>query len=116
MSNVSFHTSGTWYTAARRGISLAGMRSRRFDPGDYRRFDYNVAVDDYNLRILRQQAPDEAARATLSLLRDFDPEGPRGQDVPDPYYGGANGFPAVYDICDAACRGLLAVIRREHSL
>jgi protein-tyrosine phosphatase len=102
--------------AARRGISLAGMSSRRFATGDYTSFGYNIAVDDYNLRILRQQAPDEAARATLSLLRDHDPSGLRGQDVPDPYYGGANGFPKVYDICDAACRGLLATLRREHKL
>jgi low molecular weight protein-tyrosine phosphatase len=102
--------------AARRGISLAGMRSRRFASADFSTFQYNIAVDDYNLRILEGQASDDEARASLSLLRDHDPAERRGQDVPDPYYGGANGFPKVYDIVEGACRGLLDTLRREHGL
>ena len=102
--------------AASRGISLAGMSSRRFAGEDFTAFTHNIAVDDYNLRILERQAPNEAARATLSLLRDHDPAGPRGEDVPDPYYGGANGFPKVYDIVEHACRGLLDSLRLSHDL
>jgi protein-tyrosine phosphatase len=54
-------------------------------------------------------APDEAARSKLRLLRSYDPATPPAQrDVPDPYYGGADGFDRVFDICLAACRGLLS--------
>jgi protein-tyrosine phosphatase len=41
-------------------------------------------------------------------LRDFDPASPKGSDVPDPYYGGAEGFEHVLDVCEAACQGLMA--------
>jgi len=50
--------------------------------------------------------------AKLHLLREFDPEcHPDDADVPDPWYGGANGFVHVYDLMEAACRGLLEHLR-----
>lgn len=92
--------------AKRRGIRLFGS-SRRFEAGDFLRFDFVVAMDRSNLADLFDLAPDRDARGKLSLLRDHDPEGTRGADVPDPYYGGDQGFDEVLDICERSCRGLL---------
>jgi len=96
----------------RRGIPLGG-RARQFVAADFARFDHVLAMDGKNLADLRDLAPDETARRKLSLLRAFDPASPPDADVPDPYYGGADGFDRVFDICLAACAGLLDQVRRE---
>lgn len=96
-----------------RGVPLSG-RARQFVAVDFARFDYILAIDRQNLVTLLALAPDEASRAKVRLLRSFDPVGPSGSaDVPDPYYGGPQGFEEVFDICEAACRGLLEEIRRQ---
>ena len=58
-------------------------------------------------------APAERAAAKVRLLREFDPESAAGADldVPDPYYGGEDGFDHVLDLVDAACKGLLDEVR-----
>jgi len=94
-------------TARARGVELPG-RARQFRREDFARFDHVLAMDRENLRELLRLAPDEAARAKVALLRSFDPDAPPGAEVPDPYYGGADGFEQVFEICMAACRGLLA--------
>lgn len=99
----------------RRGIPLAG-RARQFTADDFDRYDHVLAMDGRNLETLLDMAPDEAARRKVRLLRSFDAASPPDADVPDPYYGGAQGFDRVFDICDAACRALLAEIRREHGI
>jgi protein-tyrosine phosphatase len=98
----------------RRGIPLSG-RARHFVAGDFCRFDYVLAMDRQNHANLLKLASDPAERAKVLLLRSFDPDVVEGADeVPDPYYGGAEGFDAVFDICLAACGGLLAHLRRTH--
>lgn len=106
----------------RRGIPLLG-RAQQFTAADFVRFDQVIAMDRQNLEDLTAMAPDAAARAKLSLLRAFEAQGedrevqaarPRtgaDLDVPDPYYGGEDGFDRVFDICLAACRGLLGHLR-----
>ena len=101
--------------AKRRGVQLSGS-SRRFDVADFERFDYVVAMDRSNLADLQDLAPNRAARDKVSLLRDHDKNGPRGANVPDPYYGGDGGFDEVLDICEKACLGLLETLRAEHGL
>jgi protein-tyrosine phosphatase len=96
----------------RRGIPLSG-RARQFVAEDFDRFDYILAMDRQNEETLSELAPDERARNKVRLLRSFDPESPAGAEVPDPYYGGPRGFDEVFDICEAACRGLLAEVRRR---
>jgi protein-tyrosine phosphatase len=99
----------------RRGVPLTG-RARQFVVADFARFDRVLAMDRDNLQTILELAPDEAARDKVSLLRAFDPASPAGAEVPDPYYGGPDGFDRVFDICEAACRGLLQDIRHEHNL
>ena len=79
--------------------------ARQVTRADFTRFDVIVAMDAENLQALRRLAPvGEAAK--IRLFRDYDPEGP-GEDVPDPYYGGPDGFDEVLDIVARAGRGLL---------
>ena len=100
--------------AAARGIAVGG-RARQFRPEDWERFDYVLAMDGSNYEDLATQAPPEA-RHKLRLLRAFDPASPRGAAVPDPYYGGEDGFGEVLDLCEAACCGLLDHLKRQHEL
>ena len=97
------------------GTPLGGA-ARQFQPGDFARFDYVLAMDRKNRDGLLQLAPTAAARAKVRLLRSFDPAAPPDAEVPDPYYGGSKGFDEVFDICEAACQGLLAHLRRTHRL
>lgn len=99
----------------RRGVVISG-RARRFEASDFERFDYVLAMDRTNLQDLRRLAAGARTKAHVELLRSFDPESPEGASVPDPYYGGDEGFDEVFDICWAACRGLLEMIRKEHGL
>jgi protein-tyrosine phosphatase len=98
--------------AARRGFDLTSV-ARKVTRADFDRFDYLIAMDRENVMALERMAPDKVARGKVRLLRSFDPAAPRGAPVPDPYYGGDDGFETVLDVCDAACRGLLEHIARE---
>ena len=94
--------------ARRRGIVLEGA-ARQVTPDDFERFDLLLAMDRENLRHLRALAPSPQARAKARLLREFDPDsaGAPDLDVPDPFYGEADGFEIVLDQIEGACRGLL---------
>jgi protein-tyrosine phosphatase len=98
----------------RRGMPLGGA-ARQWARSDFARFDYVLAMDRQNLADLVRLAPDEAARAKVRLLRSFDP-GADHDEVPDPYYGGPDGFDRVFDACEAACRALLEHVRRAHGI
>jgi protein-tyrosine phosphatase len=92
--------------ARRRGTELSGS-ARRFDPErDFDRFDIVLAMDAENRRDLLAMAPDEEARAKVRKFR------PGDLDVPDPYYGGDEGFEHVLDLAEEAARELLAELRR----
>jgi protein-tyrosine phosphatase len=98
--------------ALRRGVALHS-RSRQFGSKDFQEFDLILAMDRSNLQNILRLAQSEEDRSRVRLLRDFDPSAPPGSDVPDPYYGGRNGFPDVFDICERACKGLLETIRER---
>ncbi len=98
--------------ARARGIDLSGQRARRATADDFRRFEFVLAMDEDNRRLLARLCP-RGEEHRLGLLMDFAPDsGPR--DVPDPYYGGEHGFERVLDMIEAASQGLLAHIRRDH--
>ena len=101
--------------ARRRGIQVEG-RARRFGSADWSRFDYVLPMDQSNLEDLLRIAPSKVARAKVRLFRSFDPAASPGATVPDPYYGGAEGFDEVLDMCESAARGLIVHLRREHGL
>lgn len=98
--------------ATARGVRMES-RARQWKKVDFERFDYVVGMDRGHVEALHHMAPDDHARAKVHLFRDFDPES-RGRDVPDPYYEG--GYDRVFDICDAAARGMLAELIERHSV
>jgi protein-tyrosine phosphatase len=89
--------------AARRGIALTGV-ARQITPNDFYDFDLILAVDAENLHRLRRVAPPEAR----GKVRLFDTV-----DVPDPYYGGADGFDDALDQITKACEHLLDELRQD---
>ena len=98
--------------ARSRGIVVEGA-ARQVTVQDFDDFDLLLVMDRDNERELRAVAPDGEARAKVRLLREFDPAAVAAGDldVPDPYYGGPNGFDRVLDLVEAACRGLLDEVR-----
>ena len=99
--------------ARRRAIALEGA-ARKFSPDDFDSFDLILAMDEENRRDLLAMAPDDHdARAKVRLLREFDPasDGSTRLDVPDPYYGGDDGFEHVLDLVEQATRGLIDHLR-----
>lgn len=99
----------------RRGLDVRG-RARKVVVEDFERFDYIVAMDRSNRSELRHLAPSDDAQLKIELLRNYDAESPKDAEVPDPYYGGGDGFERVIEICEAGCRGLLEHIRDRHGL
>lgn len=117
---------GTWHlgeradrrareTAQGRGVPLNG-RAKQFAEGDFDRLDFILVMDVGIKNALAKLATTDEAREKLHLLRSFDPASPADAPVPDPYYGGPDGFEEVFDICEAACRGLLDHIIDQHHL
>ena len=100
--------------AERRGFPLDNIRARRVSGEDYERFDYILAMDEDNLSILKEGAP-EQHRYKVRLFLEF-AESSRVMEVPDPYYGGAAGFERVLDLVEEASEGLLESLRRESNL
>ena len=101
-------------TAATRGVVIEGV-GRQVTAADFGHADLLLAMDRANHDALLALAPGPPERAKVRLLRSFDPEAARAGelDVPDPYYGGADGFEHVLDVVTAACRGLLAELRAD---
>jgi protein-tyrosine phosphatase len=117
---------GTWHlgeradkraraTAHARGVTLDRL-AQQFTRLDFDRFDYVLVMDEDIAATLRRLSPSTADHAKVHVLRAFDPASPPGARVPDPYYGGRDGFEDVFDICEAACLGLLAHLRAHHAL
>ena len=102
----------TQRAAQQRGYDMSGLRGRQVTEEDFHRFDYVLAMDHANLAILRHLAPpDSDAHAGLFLeYAQYHAE----REVPDPYYGGAEGFERVLDMVEDAAQGLLQHICQRH--
>jgi protein-tyrosine phosphatase len=98
--------------ARKHGVDISKQRARRVDERDCDRFDYVVAMDASNLDHLRRM---RQGKARVFRLLDDVPE-LRVRDVPDPYYGGEDGFEHVYQLVTRGCALLLDRIRRDHAL
>jgi protein-tyrosine phosphatase len=93
--------------AARRAYDLDGLRSRRLTEEDFLRFDWILAMDHQNLDYLQRKCP-PGLHDKLGLFIDFAETGE--DEIPDPYYGSAEGFERVLDLCEAAGRGLVGTV------
>ncbi len=101
----------TQRAAMRRGYDLSKRRARVIQPHDFERFEMILAMDRENLEALRRSAPAQAPDR-LRLFLEFAPEAGT-KEIPDPYYGGPNGFEEVLDLVEAAARGLLRHLRQR---
>ncbi len=100
--------SRTQQAAGRRGYDLSSLRGRQVSVGDFARFDMILAMDIANLRDLQRMRPANA-RAELDLyLRRFELA---EDEVPDPYYGGSEGFEHVLDLLERASDALLIELK-----
>jgi protein-tyrosine phosphatase len=98
--------------AQQRGYNMSGLRGRQVSISDFHRFDYVLAMDRANLAILQRLAPPDSEtqlRLFLEYARHY-----TEREVPDPYYGGADGFERVLDMAEDAAEGLLQHIRQLH--
>lgn len=100
--------SRTQQAASRRGYDLSSLRGRQVSADDFARFDLILAMDSANLRDLQRIRPPQA-RAELDLyLRRFELA---EDEVPDPYYGGSEGFEHVLDLLEQASDALLIELK-----
>jgi protein-tyrosine phosphatase len=97
--------------AQRRGYDLTRMRARQVSADDFARFGWILAMDRTNLRELEAMQP-EPFRGHLGLFMDFAPQ-LATPEVPDPYYGGPEGFEYVLDIIEDASRAFLDHLQRS---
>jgi protein-tyrosine phosphatase len=116
----SYHTgsppdSRTAGVARARGLVLEHA-ARQMVGDDLQRFDYVVVMDASNRGKVERLAQRVDGRAELRMLREFDPESNGDLDVPDPYFGGTDGFEDVHDMVERSCRALLQHIRGAHGV
>lgn len=107
--------SRTVEVARRRGLELEHA-ARQIELDDFRRFHYVVVMDASNHGKVRALEARVEGRAEVHMLRSFDGDAGDDLDVPDPYFGGPDGFEDVHDMVERACAGLLHHIREQHGL
>jgi protein-tyrosine phosphatase len=96
--------------AMRRGYDMSNLRGRKIGRKDFERFDHVVAMDRHNLAILENLCPALHSHK-LALYCDFHAEY-AGREVPDPYYGGPQGFEQVLDMIEAVSASFVVRLRQ----
>ncbi|MEM7430097.1 MAG: low molecular weight protein-tyrosine-phosphatase [Pseudomonadota bacterium] len=86
------------------GLDISDLKGRQVSVDDFDSFDFVIAMDNDNLAKLQRLAGPERAHKVSKFL-DF-AAGEEGRDVPDPYYGGPDGFDHVFDLITRAGHGL----------
>jgi protein-tyrosine phosphatase len=110
---------GDWHTGqlpdnrmrqhgAKRGYTF-DSRARQVRPDDFTNFDLILVMDRQNLRDIREFAPHPTDMVKVRLFCDYVSDRPE-TEVPDPYYGGADGFETVLDLAENGARGLLKAL------
>ena len=124
-NQIIIHSAGTggWHvgaspdarmqaTARTKGIQLTS-RAQQIEVEDIRRFDLVLAMDQSNLETMEYLCSPEMATKKLRLFRSFDPEADGDLDVPDPYYGGDDGFEHVFQIVHRTCPPILEYVKSQ---
>jgi protein-tyrosine phosphatase len=99
-------------TAQKHGISL-NSRARQFQDTDFEDIDLVLAMDHSNLNALQKMRPEVELKDKLFLFRSFDPNSNNNLEVPDPYYGGDQGFEMVYQIVERTCPKILEYLKTK---
>jgi len=101
--------------ALQKGYQIEHLRARKFSPNDFDQFSYILAMDENNLNDLSQIKPHDYG-GELALFLPFSNNEATVREVPDPYYGGSEGFHEVVELVEAASASLLVKIRQAHGL
>ena len=98
-------------TAKNRGLDITNQRARQFKKSDFDTFDHIFVMDNSNYKDVLALAPNEEAKSKVKLiLNELFPN--ENIDVPDPYYGGEDGFENVYEMLDQACEEIARKLKR----
>ena len=100
-------------TARRNGLDITGQRCRVFSTSDFDEFDYIFVMDNTNYKDVIALARNDDDRSKVSMILDVLFPGER-VDVPDPYFGLANGFDNVYKMLDEACSAVAKNLIQKH--
>ena len=98
--------------AAEHGFHYTG-RARQFWREDLDKYDLILVMDQNNRRILESMVQNNPQKNKIHMLREFDAQGSGDLDVPDPYYGGVEGFEATFQIVTRSCEGLLEALESD---
>ncbi len=100
-------------TAKQRGLDITRQRGRQIQISDFDTFDYIYVMDNSNYKNVMALAPTEEAKSKVQMiLNELFPN--ENVDVPDPYYGGQNGFEQVFDMLDDACEIIAEKLKAKH--
>ena len=93
--------------AARRGYDLSPLRARQFRSDDFQKFDYIIVMDEENYHDVMERGGVYADARKVLRMKDYFIRYKGQQSVPDPYYGGAEGFERALNLIEDGCEGLL---------
>ncbi len=100
--------------ATKRGYDFSDIVSRPLTREDFHEFEYLIAMDQSHLKAMKELCPDSLKdKRTIQLILNYS-ENWKGQDVPDPYYSGEDGFELVLDMLEESCKNLLVQIHAKH--
>ncbi len=98
-------------TAKNRGLDITNQRARQFKKNDFEIFDHIFVMDNSNYKDVLALAPNEEAKSKVKLiLNEIFPN--ENVDVPDPYYGGQDGFENDFDMLDQACEEIARKLKQ----
>ncbi len=97
--------------ARRHGIDMSDLAARKVVAEDFENFDYILAMDTENYQDLKKRCP-EQYQAKVEYFLDYAPD-VKEREVPDPYYGGKQGFERVFNLVEVASEGLLTRIKKS---
>ncbi|GGW42985.1 low molecular weight protein-tyrosine-phosphatase [Arenibacter certesii] len=98
--------------AKKHGIDISGQRCRQFTKEDFKHFDYIYAMDKDNYNNIMALANNSIEQQKVKLILHHMP--PSEQEVPDPYYGGDDGFESVFQLLDSACEKIAQDLNQKH--
>ena len=98
-------------TASKFGVDISDLRARKVSVSDFGDYDLIIAMDRDNFHDLQRIQP-KSSKADLRMMMQYHPES-QPEEVPDPYYGGMDGFNYMCELLDSATRGLLNDIERR---
>lgn len=92
--------------ASKNGVDITDLRARQFQPADFERFERIYVMDQSNFNDVLEQATEEQQKGRVKMILNALEPG-ANRPVPDPYFGGEEGFQEVFDLLDAACDTIL---------